>query len=523
MITSDDTIDAGAQGPTDDLPELAGLAGFVDWTRVDRVPTLFTPQPGPITAGLLFRVGTADETLATSGLTHVVEHLALFDQNLTEVHHNGVTTDTYTLFHVTGTRDEVVRFLHGVCAALRNLPVHRLETEKGILRTEASRRGAAPLSAMGLWRYGAGGLGLQAYDEIGLGRLTPDDVREWARTWFTRDNAVLFLTDETVPAELGLDLPSGSRIPVPAMPSILPQPPAYFIGRDGHIGLTAIVQRRPASMLLARIAARELFHDLRQTGGYSYTATSDYSPWSADRATLTLYADALPDLQDAAVGAFVDVVARLRRGQLEQQLESARAAALAELDVPDIAPRLLPSYALDLLWGGSIYGPQQGISRLEAVTEADVHEAAHELWSDALLQVPMGGLEWAGATPAPAWSTSAVTGETFPRTGSDVALVIGDEGVTLTTTHGVVTVRFSDCVAMTTRPDGARYVTGADGFTVSVEPTLHPGLTADVVARLIDARVPGELTIQLPARDPESIPKPVAAPKRRFGWRRPSR
>lgn len=526
MITDDQVAGAGPQGQGDtDLPDLADLAGFIGSTRLDGVPTLFAPQPGPITAGLLFRVGTADETLATAGLTHVVEHLALFDQNLTEVHHNGVTTDTYTLFHVTGTRDEVVRFLHGVCAALRDLPVHRLATEKGILRTEAARRGGAPLSGMRLWRFGAGGLGLQGYDEIGLGRVTADHVREWARTRFTRENAVLFITDESVPSGLGLDLLPGSRMPVPAMPSALPHRPAYFVGHDGHIGLDAIVSRTPAAMLLARMAGRALFRNLRQEGGYSYTATSDYSPWSADLATLTLYADALPDLQDAAVGAFVDTVAELRWGPLEDELETARAALLAERDVPDLAARMLPAYALDLLWGSTIYGPQQGLARLEAVTEADVREASHELWSDALLQVPMGGLEWAGLTPAPRWSGSAVTGRAFPRAEADVALLISDDGVSLTTPRGAVTVLFHECAAMTTRPDGARFLTGLDGFTLAVEPTLHPGLTGDVVARLIDDRVPTDLTIHLPARDPESIPQPApaAAPARRFAWRRRDR
>ncbi|NUU16141.1 insulinase family protein [Cellulomonas humilata] len=505
-----------------DLAELADLAGFIDWTRLDGVPTLFAPQPGPITAGLFFRVGTADETLATAGLTHVVEHLALFDQNLTEVHHNGVTTDTYTLFHVTGARHEVVSFLDGVCSALRNLPVHRLETEKGILRAEASRRGGSPLAPMRLWRFGAGGLGLQGYDEIGLGRLTPEDARAWARTRFTRENAVLFVTDETVPAELGLDLLPGSRMPVPVMPSALPQRPAYFVGRDGHIGLDSIVRRSPAAVLLARIAGRALFRDLRQEGGYSYTATSDYTPWNAELATLTLYADALPDLQDAAVGAFVDTVAGLRRGPLEKELETARAALIAEYDLPDKAARMLPAYALDLLWGSTIYGPEQGLARLEEVTEADLREVSHELWSDALVQVPMGGLEWAGLTPAPTWSTSAVAGRRFPRAEPDVALVVGDDGISLTTVRGAVTVLFGECVAMTTRPDGARFLTGADGFTVAVEPTLHPGLTADVVGQLIDARVPAHLTIHLPPRAPESIPQPtpVAASPRRFGWRR---
>jgi hypothetical protein len=43
-----------------------------------RSPQLIAPGPGPLSAGLVFRVGQADETLAWSGITHMVEHLALF-------------------------------------------------------------------------------------------------------------------------------------------------------------------------------------------------------------------------------------------------------------------------------------------------------------------------------------------------------------------------------------------------------------------------------------------------------------
>ena len=44
-------------------------------TEVDGVPTLLAPRNGPLAAGLTFRVGQADETLATAGITHLLEHL----------------------------------------------------------------------------------------------------------------------------------------------------------------------------------------------------------------------------------------------------------------------------------------------------------------------------------------------------------------------------------------------------------------------------------------------------------------
>lgn len=57
----------------------------------------------------------------------------------------------------------------------------------------------------------------------------------------------------------------------------------------------------------------------------------------------------------------------------------------------------------------------------------------------------------------------------------DVTLTISTEGVSLTTPRGVVTVRYDACAAMTTLPDGARTLTGLDGFLVTIEPTLYRG------------------------------------------------
>lgn len=115
--------------------------------EVDGIRTVLAAGSGPVTAGLFFRVGVADETLATTGITHLVEHLALHRHGLSDLHYNGATSATYTLFHVTGTPAEVTTYLNGVCAALRDLPLERLETEREILRTESAGAAAAPTTS----------------------------------------------------------------------------------------------------------------------------------------------------------------------------------------------------------------------------------------------------------------------------------------------------------------------------------------------------------------------------------------
>ncbi|MFD9393435.1 M16 family metallopeptidase [Streptomyces sp. NPDC060000] len=507
------TTDLHKHESRDDLgdhAELAALTGLVSHTITHHIPTLYAPASGnEITAGLFFRVGRADETLATAGITHLVEHLALHRLGLSDLHYNGATANAYTLFHVTGSEEEVVKYLNSVCAGLRDLPMERLETEKEILRTEAAGRGSGPQHRMPLWRYGARGYGLSSYNELGTWSLTPDQVRHWAETRFTRDNAVLWITSDHVPDGLDLTLPQGSRVPAPAATSALPTTPAYISGDDGHVVLTSVLRRSTAAAVFADVLGRALFQDLRQEGGYSYSAEADYTPRDAEFAVLTAYADSLPQKQDAVVGGFVDTLARLRVGRIEQsELDSVRGKLLKMYDSPDIAASALPSYALSLLLGHRILSPEQHRAELNAVTTDDLREVAREAWAGALLQVPGRGVDWAGLTLAPQYSQTAVTGTRHQSLeDEEITLVIGAEGVSLLTPRGPVTVRYDACAAMTARPDGARVLTGHDGFSVTVEPTLYRGVTPDRIAAL-DAAVPPQAVVPMPAREPDRVPQP---------------
>ncbi|MHB9859702.1 M16 family metallopeptidase [Streptomyces sp. YIM S03343] len=506
MTTHDTSVVADQD---DALTSLDALDGLIGRATVHGIPVLHAPCPGEVTAGLFFRVGRADETLATLGITHLVEHLALHRLGVSDVHFNGSTANTYTLFHVTGSEDEVVAYLNSVCASLRNLPLERLETEKEILRTEAAGRANGTNAQMPLWRYGAQGYGLSSYDELGTWSLTGEQLRHWAETRFTRDNAVLWITTDHVPDGLDLALPTGRRIPAPAATDTLPHTPAYVCGDDGHIVFDAVLRRSSAAALFADVLSRALYRDLRVDGGYSYTADAHYSPRDAGFATLTAYADALPKKQDAVVGGFVDTLARLRAGHIEQaELDSARGKMLKNYDTPDLGAAMLPGYALSLLLGHEILSPEQHRAELTAVTVDDLREVAREAWDNGLFQVPTRGADWAGFTLAPQFSGSTLTGTRHPHLeGDNVTLIIGDEGVSLLLPGGPVTVRYDACAAMTTRPDGGRLLTGLDGFRVAVEPTMFGDLTPERIA-VLDAAVPADAVVPLPARDPERIPQP---------------
>lgn len=497
-------------------------------TEVDGIPTLFAHATGPTRAGLVFRVGVADETLARAGVTHLVEHLALHRQGLAAHDYNGATKDAFTHFYMEGSEQEVAGYLYGVCSSLADLPVERLETEKEILRTEESRRKHPQLP---LWRYGAQGYGLVSYPEWGVPPLRPDDVRHWAQTWFTQGNAVLWIAGERIPAGLSLKLAPGERRPLPAVTSALPVTPAYFSGGQGGVLLDAVVTDTAAARLYAGVLERALTRALRHEGGYSYTTATDYASRRDGHAVVAAFADALPDRQDAVLGGFVDVLAALQAGRVGQDdLEAVRGRADTALTAPDAAVRRLAGAAEDLLAGRAPTPVDQLRAELWAVTPQQVHAVALEAAGTALMQVPAGhSADWAGYTAAPTTSPYTVTGRRFTARDDDrCAVVIGTEGVSFVARErdggeSAATVRYHACAAVLSWPDGGRRLIGTDGLVVDVEPGRF-GIDAHTMA-VLDTALPPAAVVPQPPRSTPPVPEPPvrreapaqakAAPRRR--------
>ncbi|MFI9366909.1 M16 family metallopeptidase [Kitasatospora sp. NPDC053057] len=480
--------------------------------EVDGVPAVFAHRAGRLSAGLVFRVGQADETLARTGITHLVEHLALHRQGVADYHFNGATGSLHTHFHLDGSEQDVSSFLLGVCQSLAQLPMDRLETEKAILRTEETGRSTGPAEAMGLWRYGAQGHGLVSYPEWGITGLGPQEVQQWADTWFTRGNAALWVAGERVPAGLRLPLRAGARMPVPAATSALPTTPAYFNGGTGQVLFDAVLPHGAATSLYASGLERELFRTLRQEGGYSYTATAGCAHRGDGWSVVTALADALPEQQDAVLGGFIDVLARLEAvGLAQHDLDSIRSRADEAHLLPDADAERLHRYAADLLSGLPLRSVEELRAELWAATAQDVHAIARQAPAAGLLRVPLGRrADWAGYTAAPTTSTSAVAGRRHRSRAKDGPdLVISSEGVSLVDAEGALTVRYDSCAAMLSWPDGGRRLIGTDGIALELE----PGCFAVDVQSLatVDAAVPAAAVVRMPARGARPAPNAGAA------------
>src|SRR5262249_16636547 len=150
-------------------------------------------------------------------------------------------------------------------------------------------------------------------------------------------NAVLWIAAEDVPSGLRLRLPEGVRRPVPRPSSALPTTPAYFNERANGVAFDAVVRRRTAASVFAAVLEREMYRSLREEGGSSYMASAAYEPRGDEYAIVSALADALPDKQDAVLGGFIDVLAKLRVGRVESaDLDSVRVKAEESLRHADV-------------------------------------------------------------------------------------------------------------------------------------------------------------------------------------------
>lgn len=479
-------------------------------TEIDGIPVFWAATGSEPAAALIFRVGRADETLATSGVTHLTEHLALYPLGLdTRQHHNGQVDSVTTTFIVRGGPEKITGFLHAVCASLHDLPVARLEAEKRILRAEEAARGGAQVMLL-TRRYGAATYGLAGLPEYGLGGHTASSVAEWARTWFTRGNAALWLSCPP-PDGLRLDLPDGPAMPPPAPTSALPELPAYFHAPAGGVACGTVVARSAAATVYRAVLADRLRRELRHRQALSYSPSVSYTARDRQAAYLVASADGLEESNTLLVSSFTIEFERL--GTALVPAEDVHSAARAMADSRATAAgtlRQLNMSARNVLMGREPRSTAEWQAELLAVTPEDVRQAAREALSAALFMLPPGTSlfrsRYVPAVPGPAGLVAGRRIRSADHPFDQARLVIGADGASLVLGDRVVTVTGADCAALLEWPDGGRELVGTDGVSVRVEPALWRLRRGDL-ARL-GASVPAARRISMPWRDAGQLPRP---------------
>ena len=441
---------------------------------IDDVPVRWTDQPGRFGASLVFRVGVRDETFATAGITHLVEHLAFSGAPVPNHDSNGEVSLGITEFTFEGTPLEVAESVNAVCESLDALASGRVDgsmlaKELNILEAEGETFPLPPEMAEALTNhYGLSGPGMASADEKYLDRLGAEDVARHAATYFTRGNAILVCTAEP-PANLRLPLPDGPRRPLSPANRVGAPGPAEYVsggtelvisfripgGNDGAIGVDHLVQQS---------LERRIHEGLRREHGLVYGADCSSVTVDDKSALLVAKINVAPRNVAKAAGHVIDELRALRDTGLTAE-ELSRFAANLSSDRAEPGAEQTEAYqwAVSELCGQRPWFWKDFAESLDTYTPEQTAKFLAGLESTLLVGLPEEALpeevdERTGVVfpPRRSETKTGLQGEVYKRgflarfagAPADARLVVGQTGIELTLFGETTAVHWEGIVGM---------------------------------------------------------------------------
>jgi zinc protease len=501
---------------------------------VDGVPVLSADSPADRSGAMLvFRVGRFDETLPASGITHLIEHLALAGPDRPTYHFNAEVRGRFTTFFMeSAVASDVADFVARVCAGLDADHSSRLEQEKRVLRTEAASRGSpGALGSCLVERYGATGPGLAGYEEYGLRKLAWEQVAAWRARWFVAGNAVLCVTGA---------LPSGLRIPLtpgraPGLPAVRPSAarlPGFIVNGRGGIGMSLAGRMSLASSVTLDLLQRRLTNELRHDRGLSYGVVGSAERIDADLRHAWVAADALPEQAAMAAHVMLGTFEKLAEGGGTAEEIAEYSRRLRDAYQSPAGPMLVMlRHAENILTARPVRAPGETLRQAAELTGSDVGAAAAGLYASMVVATPKFLPAVQGRMPQlPQWSATELEGGISYRSrGGAQKLTVGERGVMLTAEPGrFVTVPSDEVAALLKWNDAKLTLIGTDGFGVQIDPAEWDD--ADDAIRALEAGTDPGLIVAIDAPGPAgkkpAVPPAAAAAdgpasraKRRRAWR----
>ena len=394
-------------------------------TSIDGVPVFHAEGPPSLTAGLVFGVGRADESFVRGGITHLVEHLAMSAVGPTTIESNASVGLTSTEFVATGAPEQVAAFLRAVCEALTDLPTDRLAVEADVLRTEGGQAASPMVGALLGEFYGLAGPGLAGVREPALRLLTDEHVRAWAGSYFTRQNAALWLAGP-LPGSLVIPLSDGAR---PTRGSLLrtavPAPGWTEFAGEGQVIVGGELPSGTVGSVALEVLRRRVEGELRHRRGVAYAVQADRLALDATTRFGVVMTDVRAGQENLAALVLWRELQRLAaEGPLPAELDHERAVITAHLDDPRSAADEVQARAEAQVTGVPFLSGHELHRELSAMTADDVRRMAARLCAGAVLCVPeplesppaeLPGCRDGPQTPLPGGSSNGVGYVAFPR------------------------------------------------------------------------------------------------------------
>lgn len=435
-------------------------------TDIDGVATFWEQGPEPLTAMLMFRAGARHETFRTAQVSHLVEHLVMSTLPKTHLELNAQVDADTTTFYATGRPQEVVDFLERVCAGIRDLPLHRIEREAGVLQAEdATTEHPAVCWSVGS-RFDLSGIGLLGTSGPGPRHLRAEHATAYAATHLVRDNAALVLSGPP-PEGLRLDLPEGPRAVEPAARRSVLQLPARVRAEMPFPTLSFELRDTPGSeAVLVEVLRERLTDDLRHERGIAYSC--EVSLLRLDDTTLvTVWTDGQQERRAEIATALWSCVKDLAAdGPTQAELDHAVSGQSARLADPRNTADWVAAQAYRHLVGLSVRTREDYLASLAALTTEAVRQRFASALDTVLLGVPEDVHvvleDLPDRTEAEFSGSDPVRGEVFGRktlslAPRDLRFVAGADGISQTA-HGYTASAAWDRVVGVAVAEGIRQV-----------------------------------------------------------------
>jgi zinc protease len=482
----------------------------VNVTALNGVPVVWTETPGPLRATLMFRVGRADEHLPWSGITHLVEHLALFQLGPTQRYEfNGAVTSNRTMFYATGTPAEIVTFLGLVTTALGNLPLDRVETEKTVLLAEASSRSMSAGDFMFSLRFGTRGNGLHRYREFGLHHVSPAWISGWAARYFNRDNAVLWLSGPP-PSDLSLVLPTGQRMVEAAVQPLALSLPAYAQAPVGGAGVSMVAPRSTPLAMATNIAAARLLKRLRFDKGIAYSVLGGYFPMDREQAHVSLWTDAQPGHASAVLNDTVQTMYGISSaGPTAEELATDVDTNARSFDREGAALAWLDRTAVRMLNGEPVQRPADLLADMQTVTPTTARDAMAQALKTAIYLGPDDVSTPPGINTYVPTFVNEVQGQSLRHVHARLwrhppTLIVTSDGVTLSINVAEkITVRYDACEALLQYHDHGITLVGFDGSSLPINPKEWP--QGIVAIQQVMKFIPADRIVPMPPAESTAV------------------
>lgn len=490
---------------------------------IDGVPVFTAPGPDRATAALVFGVGIRDETYATLGITHLVEHLVMGTLPKSHLECNATVDVESTVFHATGRPAAVAAFLGGICAALADLPTDRVDLETGVLQAE-NCAGSHPTAAA-LWgaRFRLAGPGLALAGGGVPEGVTAPAVLEHVRRWFVAGNAAV-IWHGPLPEGLRLPLPDGPR-PERARPAVRTQPgPVWMHGPAAGVGLLLRVDQLDAAAGVVLDVLQERIRDVaRRERGLSYHADLHVVDVAPGHREVAVVVDAREG-QEAAVARVLweQYLDLCERGPAPDELEHAVTGFAEHVDDEDDAVLAdLGRAAFSAVFGLPFRAAADGLAAWRRVTPRAAADALRDTVPSAILMLPEpvdpgtlpGGITHAflcnvvPELPGGAVHRPSLLARLRTRTAR-LALVVSDDGLAHRDADGDChAIPWEEIEAVVPADEGNGFVVVGRNLCCAF---VHEDLFGRRAVESVRNRLPMSAWLPLQSRTPD--PAPVPAP-----------